>query len=483
MKKYFRMMLSLLLVLVFVLQFAGSPARADDADMNVTGKEALVYALYLTNPDPDAQPKLIPVSAEEEAEKLGGKTYSFVLEEKDQDQKKTDPLSRTAGSIVLEDLLKKDLVLTPPEGTFISQIFLRGDAVETQKIKLLPFTADAEKPVITLKAGAVAGKDKAFDKELLTTLSTVDPQIYTLDVVLSSLEKEKSLTVTVAESADAEGSRNSVEPGDPFSVPEALADTAERKFSGWKLSYASGASLALQPGQSFKPYADCRLEAQWTEIITLTANAPVASGDSFVPNGWTWSGKLAEGDVIDSVALTVQELEDGFICVPSDAVIKNGEANVTDRYALRYVQSDPVKKEEAPEPTQEPEPQPTEEPAPQPTEEPVPVEPVKLTVTAREPVTNDGGKTYEHNGALLTAGTLNEGDAFAGIVIDVKQNEDGSFVAIPRDAVIKNGDTDNTANYDITYEASQPVTSPAPEKVKLTITAKEPVTNDGGKTY
>ena len=477
MKKNFRMLLSMLLVLVFVFQFSGSLAWADDADVTVTGKEALVYALSLTNPDPEAQEKLIPVSAEEEAEKLGGKSYSVVLEEKDQDQKKTDPLSRSAGSIVLEDLLKKDLIVTPPEGYSISRIYLRGDAVETQKIKLLPLSADAEKPVLTLKAGSLAAKDKSFDKEFLTTFSTVDPQIYTLELVLAPLETEKPLTVTVAEGKDAAGTDHSVEPGNSFTAPEALPNGAERQFAGWKLVYENGASLKLEPGQSFKPYAKCRLEAQWTEIITLTANAPVEEGDGFVPNGWTWSGKLREGDVIDFVALSVQEQEDGFVSVPSDAVIKNGEENVTDRYILRYVQSEAVKKDE------EPAPQPTEEPAPQPTEEPAPPEKVKLTVTAKEPVSNDGGKTYEQAGAFLSAGALNEGDAFTNIAIDVKQNEDGTFIAVPRDAVIKNGDTDNTANYEISYVASQPVTPPAPEKVKITITAREPVTKDGGKTY
>ena len=477
MKKNFRMLLSMLLVLVFVFQFSGSLAWADDADVTVTGKEALVYALSLTNPDPEAQEKLIPVSAEEEAEKLGGKSYSVVLEEKDQDQKKTDPLSRSAGSIVLEDLLKKDLIVTPPEGYSISRIYLRGDAVETQKIKLLPLSADAEKPVLTLKAGSLAAKDKSFDKEFLTTFSTVDPQIYTLELVLAPLETEKPLTVTVAEGKDAAGTDHSVEPGNSFTAPEALPNGAERQFAGWKLVYENGASLKLEPGQSFKPYAKCRLEAQWTEIITLTANAPVEEGDGFVPNGWTWSGKLREGDVIDFVALSVQEQEDGFVSVPSDAVIKNGEENVTDRYILRYVQSEAVKKDE------EPAPQPTEEPAPQPTEEPAPPEKVKLTVTAKEPVSNDGGKTYEQAGAFLSAGALNEGDAFTNIAIDVKQNEDGTYIAVPRDAVIKNGDTDNTANYEISYVASQPVTPPAPEKVKITITAREPVTKDGGKTY
>ena len=63
-----------------------------------------------------------------------------------------------------------------------------------------------------------------------------------------------------------------------------------------------------QPGQSVRPYADCRVEAQWTEIITISANAPVPEGESFVPNGWTCSGRLAEGDSVDSVTLNGKPL-------------------------------------------------------------------------------------------------------------------------------------------------------------------------------
>ena len=224
----------------------------------------------------------------------------------------------------------------------------------------------------------------------------------------------------------------------------------------------------LKPGESFKPYADCRVVAQWTQIITITANTPVASGDSFVSNGYTYSGKLAEGDTIADVELTITNEENRFYSIPSNARIQRGSQDVTDQYALVYVTSEPAVKEEEPAPSEPPMP-----PAP---------EKVKITITANEPVTKDGGKTYEHNGATLS-GTLNEGDQITGLVIDVVKNEDGSYTAVPKDAVIKNGDADVTTNYEITYVASKPVTPPAPEKVKLTITANEPVTKDGGKTY
>ena len=489
MKKNLRMMLSLLLVLVFVFQFAGSMAWADDADASISGKEALLYELRLA--DAEAKEKSVVLSAEEEAAKLGGKTCAVALLKEGSSDEAGTSLSRAAGSAVLEDLVTKGLIVKAPEGFFVSEAYLRGDAVETQKKEALPFTAMREKTDLVLKAGVLGDKDKKFDKRYLTTVSTVDPQIYTLVLVLSPLEKDKELTVTVAPDAAAPGSEQKLKSGESFTLPEApVPNGTDLRFVCWQVVYPNGGTMKLDPGESFKPYADCRVQGKWIDVITVTANAPVASGESFAPNGFSFTGRLAEGDAIDSVSLSVQEQDGGFVAVPSEALIKHGEENVTDRYELRYVNSEPVQKEApaeypTPAPTQEPQPEPTTEPQPEPTTEPqpAPAEPVKLTVTAKEPVTKDNGKTYEQDGALLTSGALNPGDAFVSIVVEVKQNEDGTYVAVPRDAVIKNGDADTTANYDITYVPSQAVTPPAPEKVKLTVTAKEPVTKDNGKTY
>ena len=457
MKHNIRSLLCLLLVMVFAFQFAGM-ALADDADVTVTGAEALVFELYRT--DPDSADKTLPISAEQEAELLGGKPYAIQLVRDDAD-KTTVPLSRTAGSITLNDLLKSDLRITPPEGFYVSQVYLRGDALESNKPKKLPISADKESAVLTLKAGALAVKDpntgsESFDKNALSTYSTVNPQIYALVVVLAPVETEKPSTVTEALDKDASGTETQVASGSAYTVPGAPADTEAHRFAGWQLSYKSGASLMLQPGESFKPYADCRVEAQWTEIITVTANTPVQSGDAFTPNGYTYSGKLAEGDTISNVDLIVNETGEGFVAVPSNAQIQHDGKDVTAQYELRYEASAPVAKEE------------TDPVTPEPPE----TEKVKLTITANEPITNDGGKTYEPNSAVLSVGTLNEGDAFAAIAIDVKQNEDGTYIAVPRDAVIKNGDTDNTANYEITYVPSQPVTPPA-EKIAITIRSKD----------
>ncbi len=479
MKKTMRTFLSLLFVLVFAFQITGSFAWADDAKVEVTGKETLVYEICIPNPDTEAKEKLLPVSAEQEGEIFGGKKYAVVLGHDDPDakpEKKAVPLSRTASEITLNDLLKEDLVITPPEGFVVTQLYLRGDALESHKPVALPVTADKEKTELTLKAGTVFVKDEEteedrFDKEMLSTFSTVDPQIYTLVIVFSPIDAEKDPVVTEALDAEAKGLETKIKRGESYLVADAPADTDEHKFDCWQVRYESGATLSLKPGDSFKPYADCRVEAQWIEIITISANMPVEAEEGFRPDGSQYTGTLAKGDEITEVTLTVNQDGNQFVCVPSDAVIKHGDRDVTDRYELHYVPSEAAIKEDSSsdEGTEPVDP----EPAPK----------TDITIAANAPITNDGGKTYQSNGHSIVSGELNDGDEISSLSIDVKKNDDGSYVAIPSGAVIKNGDTDHSDAYNITYLPSESVTPPAPEKVKITITANKPVTKDGGKTY
>ncbi|MBR3475483.1 MAG: LPXTG cell wall anchor domain-containing protein, partial [Oscillospiraceae bacterium] len=193
--------------------------------------------------------------------------------------------------------------------------------------------------------------------------------------------------------------------------------------------------------------------------ITITANEPITKdeGKTYEPNDAVLTeGSLNAGDVLASVQIEVKQNADGtYVAVPSGAVIKNGYVDKTTDYAITYLPSKPVTP---------------------------PVQKIKISITAKEPVTKDGGKTYEPDSALLTEGSLNPGDSLASVQIDVTRQEDGTYIAVPRDAVIKNGYVDKTADYEITYIPSPPVTPPQP-KTKITITAKEPITRDGGRTY
>jgi hypothetical protein len=462
MKKNLKSLLSLLLVLVFALQL-GPMAAVAEPDIKIKGSEALVYELYIPNPDPEAQgvDKLLKVKAEDEGELLGGKTCSVVLEHEDKESetgKKTVSLPREAGAADLNVLLKDDLIVTPPEGFYISQLYLRGDALETQKPKALPFEADAEATSVKLPAGALGTIDEEtekeiFDQETLSSLSTVDPAIYALVIVLEPIDEEKELTVTQARENDQ--SEISVKRGDSYTAPDALPDTEAHLFKAWKVVYESGASLILKPGESFKPYADCRVETKWTERLTITANKPEKTEFGVHATDYELSGTLEQGDKIRSVSYEIREAEGGYISVPSNAVILRGTKDVSDQYLISYLPSEVL------------------------IDDPDPIEPIELTITANPPVADGMGGAVE-DGSHISAGALAEGDTLQQPDVSVQKQADGSYIAVPSNARILHGDIDVTERYSIRYVNSDPYIPPTPDPIKITITANKPVDNGEG---
>ncbi len=555
MKKNMKTLLCLLMAMIFTVQLAGGLAFAEEP--KVSGKEPLVYELFIPNPEPEPdaeeKDKLIPVSAEKEQELLDKKNYSIVVGHDDpnsEPEKKAVPLSRTPGSVVLEDLLKEDLTITPPEGFVVAEVYLRGDKLaEGKEHMLLPFTADAKKTVVTLEANALAAEEDEekddkdapiFNEDLFSSFSKEDPKVYTLVIVFAPIDTEKEITIKVSAGSGVQDIEKEVKPGTSCTAPDAPEDTESKKFTGWLLRYENGATLELDPGDSFVPYADCILEAEWSNIITITANEPVLQDDDFVTNGYWSDGELAEGDRIDEVTLSVQEQDGMYVCTPSAAIIKHGEKDVTEQYTLKYVSSAPVEQPESrdvpfpdepipdepipdeptpdeptpdeptpdeptpdeptpDEPTPD-EPTPDEptpdEPTPdEPTpDEPTPDEPTPggddvtvktpITITANAPVYDEKEKTFKEAGCKLTSGSLNEGDKFTALDVTVKKLEDGTYVAVPSGAEIKNGETDNTDKYDITYVQSEAVKAPKepePEKIAVTVRSRDRSAEYNGK--
>ena len=103
-----------------------------------------------------------------------------------------------------------------------------------------------------------------------------------------------------------------------------------------------------------------------------------------------------------------------------------------------------------------------------------------LTITAKAiTITADSGEKV-YDGTALTKNSyatntaLVSGDAITSIIITGSQTNAGSSDNVPSGAVIKNGETDVTANYNITYANGTLTVTPKP----VTITA-----NDAEKTY
>ena len=162
------------------------------------------------------------------------------------------------------------------------------------------------------------------------------------------------------------------------------------------------------------------------KALTITADSDTKEYDgiALTKNSYT-NTELATDDVITSVTVTGSQTDRGSSAnVPSAAVIKNDNGNgddVTACYNITYVNG-------------------------------------TLSVTGRAIIitADSGEKVYD--GTALTKDSytyddtkLYSGDAIESVTITGSQTAAGTSNNVPSAAVIKNGETNVTANYDVTY--------------------------------
>ena len=257
MKKNWKSALSLLFVLIFMLQIAGTTAGAD-FDASVTGREALSFAVY------------VPVTDEfgnESSQKLDGvnvtlpEGLSLGLRLGDNELSFSSWLS-------LGDLMREDLVITPPARYYVSEAFLcAGDPDSVTERATLEGTAEwpsGEATKITLKHENFIDKDTGyFDVSRLSSAGSE----YSLVLRLALLEKVESVTVSYSSGEVYASVPDTVcgSAGESFRVAS-MTGTAEGKaFTGWRLTYGNGSVYDVSEGSLIQPYASCTLVAQWDD--------------------------------------------------------------------------------------------------------------------------------------------------------------------------------------------------------------------------
>ena len=157
--------------------------------------------------------------------------------------------------------------------------------------------------------------------------------------------------------------------------------------------------------------------------LTITANSDSKEydGTALSNSGYTHTA-LAAGDVIESVTITGSQTVRGESeNVPSAAVIKKGNNDVTTCYDISYVNGT------------------------------LRVTGRLITITADSDSKVYDGTALSKNSYTYDATKLYSGDAIESVTVTGSQTVAGSSDNVPSAAVIKNGETDRTANYDFNY--------------------------------
>lgn len=273
MKKNAKATFSFLIVLVLLLQLTGVMAGASYGP----GTEYLAYEAYFPAPtaeDPNAYARLTEDEAANQ-ELLGGKSFSVTVGGM--------PLSQSAGINMLSELTNADLLITPPEGYYVSKLYLRGDSYNPDTPVSAEATAAYPNGDLSAAAAVTWERDKIFTwngggYSFRSELSSSPADSgYILVIYFDEIEFGSPLTVNY--SALGYMDPDNCYTGDYVTVRDLPADQLESAhaqgldFTGWVLRYdENDTTVEVGAGSQIAPYASCTLEAQWG---TYEAPAPV----------------------------------------------------------------------------------------------------------------------------------------------------------------------------------------------------------------
>ena len=247
MKRKGKVLLSLLMALALVMQLFTVSALAEGM---VSGWEGLSCAVYAR----DEMGQTQPVTSENEY-LLENKPYSVSVG--------GNSIDHGAGGVTLGDLLRGDLTVTPPEGWYVSQVWLYGD--DTGTVTALPLTASASSAAVSVVSDVFIARydydTPVFDESRLSSVSST--QSYTVGVLFERLDPNAGASITYADGSFA-GDGVAQTGGAPYDDPNSV-------FAGWSLQFPNGSSVIVPAYSEVRAYAPATLSAVYAAKVILKA--------------------------------------------------------------------------------------------------------------------------------------------------------------------------------------------------------------------
>ena len=197
--------------------------------------------------------------------------------------------------------------------------------------------------------------------------------------------------------------------------------------------------------------------------ITITANdQTVTYGESFSTEVNDETVTVGGDRLVSGHTLSLTLTESGNEMVPSDIVIKSGETDVTANYAITPVNGALTM-----------------------TKKPITITAINQEVTYGEAILQGTAYvTVTNTDASITTAPLVGAQTLTAITLTPSTTDATTSGTItPSEAVIKDGETDMTANYDITYVAGTLTVSPISAAVVVTITGANNTTDFDGEEH
>lgn len=432
MKKTVKVLFSLVLVCLFAVQFAGAmpaSASADRVDSKWDNVQ-LDTSVYVYGDDG---------SVEKQDGDFGVKAGFSGAD--------------ASGKSTLGEFLNGDYTITPPDGYYVSELYIcaasKADA-DIESVNLVGYaTASKDSAKLTITRGSLATNDNGLNTSLFVTDD--ESSSYVAQIYLKAIAPETEPKVEYNDgwlNGKVKGTvKGNVSLENDVYTHTVVNDYAEysgsETYVGMTLKYANGATMAVQPGDTITLYADATITAKYVVKASVTAdNQSITYGDALpeltytpvVPEGYTLVAPIA--------SLGDYNAETGTrAIILSNAWVADGNGTALDAAQLELTVNNGT----------------------------LTVAKRNITISAK-PVTSEyTGSAINATEYVITSGSLVDGDTVKSVEYTGGPVNVGTGTSTPSAAVIVDANgNDVTANYNITYSGAEVTVSKYSGEVVIT---------------
>lgn len=431
MKKTVKVLFSLVLVCLFAVQFAGAmpaSASADRVDSKWDNVQ-LDTSVYVYGDD----------GAVKQDGDFGVKA-GFSGED-------------ASGKSTLGEFLNGDYTITPPDGYYVSELYIcaasKADA-DIESVNLVGCaTASKDSAKLTITRGSLATNDNGLNTSLFVTDD--ESSSYVAQIYLKAIDTETKPTVKYNDGwlngkvgGTVDGNVSLENDVYTHTVVNDYAEySGSETYVGMTLKYANGATMAVQPGDTLTLYADATITAKYVVKASVTADDKSMTYGEEVPE-LTYTPDVPDGYTLTTPALSLGDYnaETGTrAIILSNAWVADGNGTALDAAQLELTVNNGT----------------------------LTVAKRNITISAK-PVTSEyTGSAVNATDSEITSGSLVEGDTVKSVEYTGGPVNVGTGTSTPSAAVIVDANgKDVTANYNITYSGAEVTVSKYSGEVVIT---------------
>lgn len=431
MKKTVKVLFSLVLVCLFAVQFAGAmpaSASADRVDSKWDNVQ-LDTSVYVYGDD------------------------GAVKQDGDFGVKAGFSGADASGKSTLGEFLNGDYTITPPDGYYVSELYIcaasKADA-DIESVNLVGYaTASKDSAKLTITRGSLATNDNGLNTSLFVTDD--ESSSYVAQIYLKAIAPETEPKVEYNDgwlNGKVKGTvKGNVSLENDVYTHTVVNDYAEysgsETYVGMTLKYANGATMAVEAGDTITLYADATITAKYVVKASVTADDKSMTYGEEVPE-LTYTPDVPDGYTLTTPTLSLGDYnaETGTrAIILSNAWVADGNGTALDAAQLELTVNNGT----------------------------LTVAKRNITISAK-PVTSEyTGSAVDATDSEITSGSLVEGDTVKSVEYTGGPVNVGTGTSTPSAAVIVDANgNDVTANYNITYSGAEVTVSKYSGEVVIT---------------